>query len=103
MTIKDIQEKILAGDYRYSDHALKRMIKRSIEVTEIEEAISRGEIIEEYPDDKYSPSCLILGNTGQGRSLHLQVSFPPRVVIITVYEPDDEEWLNHRVRRRRSE
>jgi hypothetical protein len=33
-------------------------------IAEIEDAIgSRAEIIEDYPDDKYGPSCLILGFT----------------------------------------
>lgn len=100
MTIKEIQDKIRSGDHRYSDHAVKRMIKRSIQDYEVEEALFWGEIIEEYPQDKYSPSCLILGITSKGRPLHVQVSFPPRVVIITVYEPDEDEWLNCSIRRR---
>lgn len=99
MSIKEIQDKIREGEYRYSDHAVKQMIKRSIERSEVEDAIMRGEIIEEYPDDKYSPSCLIYGNTGKGRGLHVQASFPPKVVIITTYEPDDKEWIDFRIRR----
>ncbi|HUT55482.1 MAG TPA: DUF4258 domain-containing protein [bacterium] len=100
MTIKEIQDKIKAGSHRYSDHAVKRMIKRSIEDHEVEQAVLTGEIIEEYPRDKYSPSCLVFGTTDKGRPLHVQVSFPPQVVIITVYEPDQDEWTDYRVRRR---
>lgn len=60
METEGIRVKIDRGEYRFSDHALKRMIKRSIDRIEIEEAVLSGEIIEEYcPDDKYSPSCLI--------------------------------------------
>jgi hypothetical protein len=58
-SIKEIQSKIQKREYRFSDHAVKRMIKREIERYEVEDAIIKGEIIEEYPDDKYSPSCLI--------------------------------------------
>jgi Domain of unknown function (DUF4258) len=36
-------------------------------VQEIREAIEIGEIIEDYPEDKYAPSCLILGFTKSGR------------------------------------
>jgi hypothetical protein len=32
----------------------------AIDRSDIEEAIMSGEIIEEYPDDKYSPSCVSL-------------------------------------------
>jgi hypothetical protein len=34
----------------------------------------QGEIIEEYPDDKYSPSCLIYGKTEGGRELHVHAA-----------------------------
>ena len=61
--------------------------------------ILSGEIIEEYPDDKYSPSCLIYGKTEVGRDLHIQVTYPPTVVVITVYGPDPKEWVDCRTRR----
>lgn len=99
MEIDRIKVKIKAGEYRFSDHAVKRMIKRSIDRAEVEDTVSRGEVIEEYPGDKYSPSCLIYGKTKTGRQLHVQVSFPPEVVIITAYEPDEAEWIDYRIRR----
>ena len=95
MEIEEIRVKIAIGEYRFSDHAVKRMIKRDIERIEIEEAVITGEIIEKYPDDKYSPSCLIYGRTKSNRHLHIQVSIPPTVVIITTYEPDESEWINY--------
>jgi hypothetical protein len=99
MTIKKIQDKIRQKKYRFSDHSVKRMIKRNVTRQEVESAILTGEIIEEYPDDKYSPSCLIYGKTENCRDLHVQVSLPPFVVIITVYEPDPEEWVDCKIRR----
>jgi hypothetical protein len=58
-------------------------------------------IIEDYPDDKYSPSCLILGLTINNRPLHLQVSRreSDMLTIITLYEPDQTEWINYSQRR----
>lgn len=99
MPINLIKDKILEGEYRFSEHAVKKMIKRLIERFEVEDAIINGEIIEEYPDDKYSPSCLIYGKTRNGRDLHIQASLPPAVVVITAYEPDPSEWINCRIRR----
>lgn len=63
--------------------------------------ISNGEIIEDYPDDKYGPSCLIHGKTAGGRAIHVQCSYPSRQVmkVITVYEPDPERWIDFTVRR----
>ncbi|KAA3662100.1 MAG: DUF4258 domain-containing protein [Calditrichaeota bacterium] len=75
------------------------MMQRAIERKEIEEAIVSGEIIEQYPFDKYSPSCLIYGKTKGGKKLHIQASLPPQIVIVTVYEPNPEEWIDFRIRR----
>jgi|SRR4030042_3746281 hypothetical protein len=99
MTIKGIQDRIRRGQYRFSDHSVKQMIKRKVTRQEVEAVILAGQIIEEYPDDKYTPSCLVCGKTKQGRDLHVQVSFPPTVVIITAYDPDPEEWVDCKVRR----
>jgi len=99
MNIHHIRAKISTSDYRFSDHAVKRMIKRNINRHEIEEAILTGESVEEYPDDKYSPTCLIYGKTHEGRDLHIQVSLPPLVVIVTTYEPDPEQWIDGKIRR----
>lgn len=101
MSLVDLQSKIAGEEYRLSDHAIKRMIQRSIVRAEVGEAIMNGEIIEEYPHDKYSPSCLIYGKTKAGRDLHVQVSLPPKVVVITTYPPDPEEWIDCRTRRPR--
>ena len=99
MTLDGIRDNIKGGRYRFSDHAVKQMIKRNISRQEIETIINEGEILEEYPDDKYSPSCLVYGKTVTGRSLHVQLSLPPTVVVITTYEPNPEEWVNGRNRR----
>ena len=60
-----------------------------------------GEIIEEYPDDKYGPSCLLYGETKEGEILHIQCSIEP-VWIVTVYDPTlmPEEWDDSYKRRR---
>jgi hypothetical protein len=39
MTIKNIQDKIQKSQYRFSDHTVKRMIKKTVDRHEIEEAI----------------------------------------------------------------
>lgn len=98
--MEDIKEAVSRGNYRFSVHARGQMSFRNIDVEEVEQAIMTGEVIEDYPDDKYRPSCLILGYTEDGRPIHVQCCRPlPEVVVITCYEPDPAEWLNHRVRR----
>ena len=78
--------------YLFSAHASDRAAERGIFSKEIEEAVINGEVIEDYRNDKYGPSCLILGKTDIGRILHIQVSYPPKVKIVTLYEPSTDEW-----------
>ena len=100
--LEEIQSKILRGQYEFSKHAVDQSIIRDISIVEMGEAISGGgEIIEDYPEDKYGPSCLILGFTKTGRPLHIQCSYPsrPLIKVITLYEPDPNLWVDFRVRK----
>ena len=100
--LDDIRGKIARRQYEFSKHAVDQSILREISVREIEEAIeSRSELIEDYPDDKYGPSCLILGFTNADRPLHIQCSYPgrPLIKVITVYEPDPALWTDLRDRK----
>ena len=95
-----IQEKFSQNLFEFSKHAADRIILRHITVNEIKEAIQGRELIEDYPLDKYGPSCLISGKTHQNRFLHVQCSYPsrPLIKIVTVYEPDPEEWIDFKGR-----
>jgi len=101
--VNDIRAKIALRQYEFTRHAVDQSMIRRIGVAELEEAVECGEVIEDYPDGKYGPSCLILGRTRAGRALHMQCSHPSRsfVKAITVYEPDASLWLDLRVRRSR--
>jgi hypothetical protein len=84
-----------SSQFEFSRHALKRTIERNISESEIMQVGDNAIIIEEYPDDKYSLSCLVLGFTLANRPLHLQVSIQdsPIIKIITIYEPDPNQWI----------
>jgi hypothetical protein len=99
--ISEIRQKIAAGEFEFSRHAVDQSILRRISVQELREAISSGELIEDYSDDKYGPSCLVLGYTRTHRPLHVQCSYPSRALlkIITLYEPDPNLWIDFKVRR----
>jgi len=99
--IDEIRRRVERGDFEFSQHAVDQAIIRHISVRELREAITGGEVIEVYPEDKYGPSCLIFGMTSMGRPLHVQCSDPtrPLVKIITVYEPDAALWIEFKVRR----
>jgi hypothetical protein len=101
----DILEEILAkvskGQFEFSQHATDQSIIRGIGMRDFREAILKSELIEDYPNDKYGPSCLILGFTPSRRPLHIQCSYPsrPLIKIFTLYEPDPLLWIDYRVRR----
>ena len=82
------------------DLLVDQAILRGISVQEVREAIAGGVVIEDYPGDKYGPSCLLLGFTDAQRPLHIQCSYPsrPLVNLITVYEPDPDLWTDFRTR-----
>lgn len=100
-TLTDIQRQLVAGEFEFSQHAFRRAVERNISELEIRQAGGTVEVIEDYPDDKYSPSALLLGFTAGGRPLHIQISFDdgPLAKIITIYQPDPREWIDHRLRR----
>jgi hypothetical protein len=99
--IGNVQEKVQAGKFEFSKHATDQSIKRDISAEETKEAILSGEMIEDYPEDKYGPSCLIFGRTAEGRPIHVQCSYSSRPLakIITLYEPNANRWTNFRKRR----
>jgi hypothetical protein len=100
-SLEEIQQQLQTGRLEFTRHALKRAIERNISEQEIKQTSTRIEIIEDYPDDKYSPSCLLLGFTQNDRALHLQVSRADSdtIKIITLYEPDPTEWIDFRRRK----
>ena len=101
-SLLEIQQQLQSGSFEFTRHAFKRAIERNISEKEIREIGENVEIIEDYPDDKYSPSSLLLGFTQGDRALHMQTSRmeSDTVKIITLYEPDDREWIDYRSRRK---
>ena len=80
-TLDKVRNQLEIGEFDFSRHALRRAVERNVSEAEIMEAGRAAIIIEEYPDDKYSPSCLLLGYTQAGRPLHLQVSLAERPLV----------------------
>ncbi|EAZ89009.1 DUF4258 domain-containing protein [Crocosphaera chwakensis] len=99
--LEEIRQQLVSGQFDLTRHALKRIVERNITREEIMETGKNAIIIEDYPNDKYTPSCLLLGFTQKNRPLHIQTSRldSSRTTIITLYEPDINEWINYSKRR----
>lgn len=99
--IEGILARVNERDYRFTLHAGDRMTERHISVREVEEALlsDSAEVIEDYPEDPRSPSCLVFGITKNGRPLHIQCTYAPNVAVVTAYEPKADEWAAWKIRR----
>ncbi|WP_373547857.1 DUF4258 domain-containing protein [Chamaesiphon sp.] len=93
-SIEEIRQKIADEQFEFSKHAVDQSIIRKIVLREVRESIANGQIIEDYPDDKYGASCLISGLTQDKRPIHIHCSYPsrPLIKIITLYEPSLQRW-----------
>jgi hypothetical protein len=95
-----ISTKIAAGSFEFSKHAVDQMMQRRILVNEVKEALAAPEILEHYLNDKYGPSCLLLGFSLKRKAIHVVCTHSDRELlkIITVYQPDPNLWLEFRTR-----
>ncbi|MGD9970745.1 MAG: DUF4258 domain-containing protein [Sulfuricurvum sp.] len=78
----------------YRTHAIERMFQRDVNEEDVEQVVKNGEIVEEYPADYPYPSFLVLGYCGS-RPLHVVFAKDEteNIIVITVYEPTLEKWL----------
>ena len=103
LSLDQLRERLAGGQYRVTDHALGRVVERNISAEMIRQAGAAAQVIEDYPHDKYGPSCLLLGFTAEGTPLHIQTSrrAADRIRIITLYVPDPERWRDPRTPRQK--
>ena len=104
--VEQIVKCIREGNYLYTRHARDEMETEELgEISEDEvvQAILAGRVIEDYPQDKPYPSCLIYGRTSRTRPLHMVCAYAEdvgKVVIITVYQPSPDQWIDLERRRK---
>jgi len=100
--IQSIIESIQAKGFRITDHADEEANNDGISLIEAFETITTGEIIEQYPDDKPYPSCLIYSRLESGDPIHPVWAFNQETdssVLITTYRPDPQRWIDGKIRR----
>jgi hypothetical protein len=103
MDINNIIGAICNNRIRITDHADEEAENDQLTFDEIYFSVLNGEVIEDYPDDKPYPSCLIYGQNFSGDPIHSVWAFNEQTqwaVLITVYRPDPTRWINWRKRRK---
>ena len=102
MDIDGIVEAIQHGRIRITDHADEEAQADRLTYDEILESVLHGDVIEDYPDDKPYPSCLVYGDTTNGEPVHSVWALNSEngwAVLITTYRPDPARWIDWHTRR----
>ena len=105
MDIENIRSAIRFGRIRISDHADEESAADRIILDDILYSVGNGELIEDYPTDSPYPSCLVFGTTPNDLPVHSVWAYNETnswCVLITVYRPDRNLWIDWRQRRNES-
>ena len=96
LDIETLKQECDAGRIKWTVHILEKMLERNIGPTDVINCIRTGRIIEQYPQAYPYPACLILGlTTNKDKCIHVVVGHGMGYLwIVTVYEPDENEWTN---------
>jgi hypothetical protein len=85
---------VLKNRIEWSVHALKRMFERGISRESVKNIVSKGEMIESYPDDKPFPSGLYHG-VWKDKPLHVVIANDietEMIFVITAYWPNEDHF-----------
>lgn len=102
MEIDEIRAFCRQQKIRWKAHALERMVMRGITKADVLHCIELGKIIEDYPESRAFPSCLIFGIDLEDRVLHVVAGIADDMAhIITVYFPDEEHFESDLITRKK--
>ena len=106
MKLSDIIDAVVHNRTRITDHADEEAQADRLSIQDIIASVVEGEIIEDYPADKPYPSCLVYGETSTREPVHTVWAYNREnrwAVLITVYRPDPNRWVEGRKRRRKND
>jgi len=85
-------------DIEYRVHSTRRMFERGISHEDIENLLTNGNMIEQYPDDYPLPSVLLNGHTLNNEPLHAVIAInksESKLIVVTAYKPDANKWIDN--------
>jgi hypothetical protein len=99
VVIARLRAQAAADAIRVSLHAHQEMVEENIEYGQVQAVLANPQMLENYPDHKRGPCCLVCGQTSSGRFVHVVCTTALEVaIIVTVYEPSPPKWLTPYVR-----
>ncbi|MBI5190246.1 MAG: DUF4258 domain-containing protein [Nitrospirae bacterium] len=88
MKIEWIIECIENGEYYFSRHGDQERQNDNLTISDVEEALLSGRILEQYNDTGRGKSCLVAGFTENGAPVHVVCGIRGDLMaVITVYIP----------------
>ena len=66
IAVSDILDAVAAGRVRVTFHAHQEAAVDGLALDDVFASLRSGEVLEQYPDDKPYPSCLVYGPAGNG-------------------------------------
>ncbi len=104
MDVSLIHQRIQAGHYLVKSHAVQHALKEGFERRHMVEAVLNGIIIEESLDDQRALVCgKVTLSSNLKVYLHVVCEYadPVYVEFVTAYIPDETQWENPPLRRRK--
>ncbi len=90
-----IKQKIELSSYSFTRHGDQERKNDNLSISEVEEALLYGQIIEQYHDTGRGESCLAVGFTSEAKPIHIVCGeMDNDLVIITVYIPAPPKFKN---------
>lgn len=94
MDIAEIKAKVLANAYVYSHHADLERKADDLTLTQVEEALLTGTILERYSDTGCGVGCLLV-RFSEAIPIHIVCGWRgEKVAIITVYMPGPPKFVD---------
>jgi hypothetical protein len=83
-----IAQCVVTQHYRYSRHGDAERQNDGLSLSEVEEALATGRILEQYSDTGRGESCLVAGFANGGKPIHVVCGrMNDWMVVVTVYIP----------------
>jgi len=95
LDIQWIKQQVRTDSYYFSRHGDQERQRDDLTLAEVQEALLRGIILEEYEDTGRGESCLVVGFTNQGKPVHMVCGRRgENLIVITVYIPSPPKFKN---------
>ncbi|AGY59402.1 DUF4258 domain-containing protein [Gloeobacter kilaueensis] len=94
--VEELTEAIFQGNFKVTLHAQQAAAVDDLEIVYVvTSVVASGQIIEQYPNARISPACLVLSTGLGGEPIHTVWGYHQpdrRAALITIYRPDSDNW-----------